>query len=136
MASILVVDDSRTVAGALAAVLKKHHHAVHVAHDGLAALNALYTQDLDLAVLDVRLPHVDGFQLCSAIRASQIAADMPIIMVSGLTKSITIQHALKLGANKYICKPVDDEQFINTVNELLDDALVIKAHGTSQPKSE
>ncbi|MBN1564250.1 MAG: response regulator [Anaerolineae bacterium] len=112
MASILVVEDSPIVSGAMARLLAAHGYKVRVAGDGLVALSALRVFEPDLVLLDVRLPHIDGIQLCLVIRRLKPYADLPIIMLSGLTSQVDRQRALDAGANDYLVKPVDNDTLL------------------------
>lgn len=119
MADILVIDDSPTVSITLEWMLRDHGHRVFTARDGLSALNALYAHRPDLILLDIRMPHIDGIQLCSLIRASASYAHVPIIMLSGLSKPNDIERALDAGANDYLVKPVDDKMLLAVINQHL-----------------
>lgn len=119
MADILVIDDSPTVSITLEWMLRDHGHRVLTARDGLSALNALTAHRPDLILLDIRMPHIDGIQLCSLIRASASYAHVPIIMLSGLSKPNDIERALDAGANDYLVKPVDDKMLLAVINQHL-----------------
>ena len=120
MAKILVVDDSHTIASTVGWLLRNNDHEVRIESDGLAVLNALRVFNPDLLLLDILLPHVDGFQLCLVIRRLAPFADLPIVMMSGLSKPDDIQRALDAGATDYLVKPVDDARLINVINHYLD----------------
>lgn len=119
MAKILVVDDSPTVSSTLEWILCNQRHRVSIARDGLTALNALRSFKPDLVLLDIRLPHVDGIQLCKLIRADARYAALPIIMLSGLSNPTDIQRALDAGANDYIVKPINDDDLLGAIDRQL-----------------
>jgi DNA-binding response OmpR family regulator len=119
MADILVIDDSPTVSITLEWTLRDHGHRVFTARDGLSALNALFAHRPDLILLDIRMPHIDGIELCLMIRSSASYAHLPIIMMSGLSHARDIQRAIDAGANEYLVKPVDDKTLIAVINRHL-----------------
>jgi CheY-like chemotaxis protein len=119
MADILVIDDSPTVSITLEWMLRGYGHRVHIARDGLSALNALYAHRPDLILLDIRMPHIDGIELCLMIRSSASYAHLPIIMLSGLSHARDIQRAIDAGANEYLVKPVDDKTLIAVIDRHL-----------------
>lgn len=94
-------------------------HKVSVARDGLSALNTLRTCNPDLVLLDILLPHVDGIQLCSLIRADPRYTDLPIIMLSGVSNEADIERAFQAGANDYAIKPVNDDVLMNLIQQHL-----------------
>ncbi len=119
MAVILVVDDSPTVSSMVEGILSRHGYAVRVAGDGLVALSALRIFSPDLVLLDIRLPHVDGFQLCLVIRRIAKYATLPIVMLSALSDKADIQHATLAGADDYLVKPVDEDKLVKTIERHL-----------------
>lgn len=119
MANILVIDDSPTVSSTVGWMLRGQGHKVSVARDGLSALNTLRTCHPDLVLLDILLPHVDGIQLCSLIRADPQYTDLPIIMLSGVSNDADIERAFQAGANDYVVKPVNDDYLMDLIQRHL-----------------
>jgi DNA-binding response OmpR family regulator len=118
-ANILVVDDSPTVGNTVGWILSDRGYSVKVASDGLSALNALQTYKPDLILLDIKLPHVDGIELCKMIRERAVYSAVPIVMLSGLSAQTAIERAQQAGANNYIVKPVNDERLIAIIQQEL-----------------
>ena len=118
-ANILVVDDSPTVGNTVGWILSDCGYCVKVASDGLSALNALQTYKPDLILLDIKLPHVEGIELCKMIRERTVYSSVPIVMLSGLSAQTAIERAQQAGANNYIVKPVNDEKLIATIQQEL-----------------
>ena len=116
---ILIVDDSPTIGITTAWILTDHGYQVEVARDGLSALSALRTFSPDLVLLDIRLPHLDGYRLCEILRGKAEYQKMPIIMVSGLSSADSVQRALDAGANQFLAKPVRDERLLAAIKEQL-----------------
>jgi DNA-binding response OmpR family regulator len=119
VAKILVVDDSTTVGITVEWALRDRGHTIQVVSDGLSALNALKAFDPDLVLLDIRLPRVNGFELCALIRKHPCYESLPIIMLSGLSNTADIQCALNAGADDYLVKPIDDGALATVVERHL-----------------
>ena len=120
MPKILVIDDSPTIASTVQWVLRDYSHQVHVERDGLSALNALKEFEPDLILLDIRLPCVDGFQLCQLIRSDPQYDSVPIVILSGLSHADHIRRAREVGANDYITKPIRDDVLIHSITTQLE----------------
>lgn len=103
---ILVVDDEEANRDLLVALIGPLGHEVECAKDGIEALAKLKL-DIDLVLLDVMMPGMDGFKLTEEIRSCEICCDLPIIMVTALTDKESRLRAVESGANDYITKPVD-----------------------------
>jgi DNA-binding response OmpR family regulator len=112
---ILVVDDSPTVGSTVEWALTHHGYRVQVARDALEALAALPDFAPDLIILDIRMPHLDGIQLCEMIRGKAEYDGVPIIMLSGLSGDDSIERAIDAGCDDYITKPVNDEKLLSVV---------------------
>lgn len=119
MAKVLVVEDSATVAGALEHLLRLDGHTVYAARDELTALTSLRAYLPDLVLLDILLPHANGFDLCAAIRRQPTCQSLPIIMISSLADETAIQCAFAVGADAYFTKPFDEAALLATVDQHL-----------------
>jgi sigma-B regulation protein RsbU (phosphoserine phosphatase) len=106
-ARILVVDDSPANRSALARLLHSRGYEALPAADGAEALRLLDAADIDLVLLDVLMPGQSGLEVLEEIRRTRSAADLPVIMATGLDASGDIVRALELGANDYVTKPLD-----------------------------
>lgn len=105
--SLLVVDDERMNRELLARRLRSSGYEVEVAENGEAALAWLETQTVDLVVLDIMMPGIDGLEVLRRVRAQHGATRLPVIMATAKDESQDVIRALKLGANDYVTKPVD-----------------------------
>lgn len=99
---ILIVDDEKEIADLIELFLKSENYEICKCFDGRSALNKINSEEFDLAVLDVMLPDVDGFELCSAIRKKYT---YPVIMLTARTEDIDKISGLTLGADDYVTKP-------------------------------
>ena len=90
----------------------------HVA-DGDAAIDALIAgEEIDLILLDLRLPRRDGFEVLEAVRSGTRTKQVPVVIVSTSDRPDEIARSYKLGANAYVCKPVEFEQMIAAVRAM------------------
>lgn len=99
---ILVVDDEAAIADLVEVYLKNEGYTVHKFDNGTDALNCVERQKLDLAILDVMLPDMDGFTLCQKIRQKHL---FPILMLTAKVEDMDKITGLTLGADDYITKP-------------------------------
>jgi len=119
---ILIVDDNQNNLFTLRALIERHM-AVEVleADSGQAALDiALQDPRIDLVVLDVQMPDMDGFQTASMLKVRQKTRDIPIIFLTAAYKTDEFQQkGYEVGAADYLLKPIDDNQLINKISTYL-----------------
>lgn len=101
-ANILIVDDEQTIADLVEVYLKNENYNVFKFYNGRDALNCIENERLDLAILDVMLPDIDGFSICRQIREMH---NFPVIMLTAKEEEIDKITGLTLGADDYITKP-------------------------------
>jgi two-component system NtrC family sensor kinase len=121
-ATILVVDDDKMIAGFLNDLLTEAGYDVRLVHTGQDALNQLDAADrdeIDLVLLDVMLPDVDGYTVCRRLRASPRTQRLLIIMVTGRDKPTEKTLGLDIGADDYIAKPFDPQELLARVRSML-----------------
>ncbi len=105
--TLLIVDDEEMNRDLLSRRLERRGFAVEVAADGVAALDLLDRVRVDLILLDVMMPGLDGLAVLQRIRASHAHARLPVIMVTAKVQADAIVEALDAGADDYVTKPVD-----------------------------
>jgi two-component system KDP operon response regulator KdpE len=113
---VLVVDDEAETVKYLSANLRVRGYDVITAADGNAALEAFARGAVDLVILDVMMPGLDGFAVCQAIRRT---SDVPIIMLSARGRENDIVRALDLGADDYLTKPFGVAEMLARVRAAL-----------------
>ncbi len=99
---VLVVDDEKMIRSLLKMSLQRMGYEVTTADDGSEALDLFQTQSFDLVLLDILMPNIDGFTVCSELRHT---SDVPIVMLTALNRPDDIVRGLELGADNYITKP-------------------------------
>lgn len=114
---IMVGDDDASVRGLVRAALESEMDVVEAA-DGMAALTELRTEHVDLVVLDIMMPALDGFEVLSRIRGSDRLVQTPVIMLSGRVREADHVRAFKSGADGYLTKPFEVEQLADLVRRL------------------
>ena len=147
MFRILVIDDDKNVRRFMQAVLEEEHYTVFTAGNGEEALALMESQHVDLAVLDIMMPGMDGYTFTRVLRESD--SDLPILMVSAKQLPADRKLAFKVGTDDYMTKPVDPEELLLHIKALLRrakiasdrrlevggvvldyDALTVTGHGT------
>ena len=118
--TILVVEDSQTVATVVQAALVREGFIVILASDGLEALKAALTQRPRLIITDSQMPKLDGHGLLRAIKANPVTADIPVIMRTGRASTEEEQKALEAGFFDFIPKPVQPVRVISRVKRAIE----------------
>src|ERR687895_405880 len=116
LSTILLVDDEESVQRLLAYPLERDGFRVLPAHDGEEALLRFEEESVDLVVLDIMLPKLDGLEVCKRIRAESM---VPIIMLTARDDEFDKVLGLELGADDYITKPFSIREFRSRVRALL-----------------
>ena len=113
---ILIVDDDENIAELISLYLNKECYETQIAADGTSALEAFVEFAPNLILLDVMLPGMDGYQVCTEIRKQ---SNVPIIMLSAKGEVFDKVLGLKIGADDYIVKPFDSNELVARVGALL-----------------
>lgn len=115
-ATVLVIEDNIEVRKILKVMLGHAGYSVLEADNGLAGLSLLADSEVDLILLDVMMPGIDGFDVLKQLRKEYSMVQLPVIMVTALTEQEHVLKALNLGANDYITKPVDFRSTLARIN--------------------
>jgi CheY-like chemotaxis protein len=116
--SILVVDDDEVMRNALKRILEAEGFTVHLAEDGLQLSKVLESARLDLILLDVNLPWVDGLELCRLIKEHATLKNVPLVLVSARKTQEDVQKGFDAGCNDYITKPFDVDHLTGVINKM------------------
>ncbi|MEX2599021.1 MAG: response regulator transcription factor, partial [Dehalococcoidia bacterium] len=119
--SVLVVEDEENILEALKYNLEREGYEVHTANDGARGLEMAREVSPDMAILDVMLPGLDGFEVCRILRRE---TNMPILMLTAKGEEIDRVVGLELGADDYVIKPFSMRELLARVR-----AMLRRAHG-------
>jgi two-component system, OmpR family, response regulator ChvI len=114
--SIVLVDDDRNILTSLRLTLEAEGYKIRTYNDGVSALEGLRETPADLAILDVKMPRMDGMELLRKLRQE---TDMPVIFVTSKDEEIDELFGLKMGADDYISKPYSPRLLIERVKAIL-----------------
>jgi len=116
---VLVVDDSWTDLTLMATALRQGGFDVMTASDGENALTMATVERPDCIVLDVVLPHQNGFQLCRHLKQAEQTRDIPVILVSVKNTPADQRWGLQQGAARYLTKPFDPAMLLQSVQSVI-----------------
>ena len=119
--TVMVVDDSITVRKVTARLLKRQGMEVITAKDGLDAVAQLQEVVPDIMLLDVEMPRMDGFELATQIRNDDNLKHLPIIMITSRTGVKHRERASKIGINRHLGKPFNENELIENIKQLLEE---------------
>ena len=125
MTTILIVEDNEDIAFGLRAALENEGFSVCLTSDGAAGLENAKRTDIDLIVLDLMLPAMDGYRVLRAVRAAGI--DTPILVLTAKGEEVNKVQAFSIGADDYVTKPFGVMELIARVK-----ALMRRAHGARE----
>lgn len=123
MFRILVVEDDAHTRKLMCAVLSQHGYDPLSACDGIEALEMLDSHHVDLIVLDLMMPRMDGYELTEQLRRG--GSDIPILMVTAKEKPVDKRRGFLIGTDDYMVKPVDEEEMILRIAALLRRARIV-----------
>ena len=116
-ASILIVDDNEGILETLSAILEEKGYYTDTAKNGIEAIEKSKTHFYNLALLDIKLPDIEGTKLLTKMKETK--PKMIKIMITGYASLENAVEALNLGADAYVMKPVDPEKLLRVINEKL-----------------
>lgn len=114
---ILIAEDERVIARAIKEGLQQETYVVDVVHDGDDACTALLQDEYDMAILDVMMPEMNGYEVCAAVR--QKGGTVPILLLTAKDQPHDIVRGLDSGADDYLAKPFEFDVLLARVRALL-----------------
>jgi two-component system, cell cycle response regulator DivK len=123
---ILHVEDNSDNRRLVRRVLEAEGYEVVEAQNGIQALQTLFAQSIDLALMDIKMPDIDGNTLASLIRSTPRFSNMPILAMTANVMHGDRERSLAAGCDGYIQKPID----IDTLSQQLERHLAMRRHGT------
>ena len=126
MFHILVVDDDKNIRRLIQALLEAANYTVTTAENGIEALNVFEKEHIDLAVVDIMMPKMDGYEFTKLLRDQN--NNLPILMVSAKQEADDRHKGFKMGTDDYITKPIDEEEMLLRIKALLRRAKIASEH--------
>src|SRR5258708_11898619 len=121
MKKVLVIDDNPTIVELIKyAVNLQGAYQVLVAYDGIQGLERIYAEQPDCVIIDVKMPRMDGYQLVRSLRANTYTANIPLIILSALTRSEDRMMGLLSGVDEYLTKPFKPSALNAAIARVLD----------------
>lgn len=115
---ILVVDDELDILRVVVFVLEKANYEVLEAVDGKEALDLIKEQTPDLILLDLRLPVIDGYEVCRRLKADEKYKSIPVVLLTASGVSLVVQKTKELKVDGYIIKPFSRDELLLKVRKL------------------
>ena len=119
MSTVLIVDDEVMNRKVASKTLHKEGFDIIEAVDGLDAIKKLNSNNVDIILMDLMMPNMNGFEATKIIKIDDKLSHIPLIIVSALSDQTSIDKCLKLGANEYITKPLNLVEFVHKIKETL-----------------
>ena len=116
---ILIIEDDPSFLRAITHIVEKEGYNVVNASNGMRGLRMAKEDKPDLLILDVMLPGIDGFEICSQLRHEPQTAKLPLIMLSAKGQEADKTTGLEVGADEYLTKPVDRAVLLEKVTALM-----------------
>ncbi|HPI39765.1 MAG TPA: response regulator [Pseudobdellovibrionaceae bacterium] len=117
--SILVIEDDESMRSALKRILDSEHYISRIAADATELSSVLDDHPVDLILLDIGLPWINGFELAQMLKEHRDLKAIPLVFISGSASDEDVKKAFKLGADDFLKKPFDIELLKKTLSSLL-----------------
>ena len=119
---ILIVDDEPSIIVPVQFLMEQNGYDVMVAFSGEEAMEIITDKKVDLILLDIMLPVIDGFEVCQRVRENPQWNKIKIILLTALGSDANVEKGLALGADAYITKPFSNVDIVEQVKELLENS--------------
>jgi len=116
MTHICLIDDDQNILASLSLALKSEGYIISTFSDGLSGLNSLKKDDYDIAILDIKMPRLDGLEVLQKLRQT---SNLPVIFLTSKDEEVDQLLGLKMGADDYITKPFSQKLLIERVKAIL-----------------
>lgn len=115
---ILIIDDDQAITVAMSIRLRAAGHQVILASTGEAGLVEADIHRPDVIILDIRMPGIDGYQVCQRLKSTPELGDIPVIFVSANATETTRQKAFEVGGSGFISKPYEPKDVLDAIQSL------------------
>jgi len=116
---ILIVDDTETMRLTQQMMLKDEDCDIEMASNGVEALKKIEQNKPDLVLMDIMMPEMDGIECCRQIKSNDSMSDIKVVMVTTRSEYARVKEAFAAGCDDYINKPINKEELLTKVNDLL-----------------
>ncbi|MCB9073271.1 MAG: response regulator [Bdellovibrionaceae bacterium] len=116
---LLIIEDDETMRAAMKRIFEGEGFKVKTAADGTQLASVLDDSPIDLIILDIGLPWINGYELAKLLKEHEDLKNIPLIFVSGKTSDLDVKKGMNLGADEYIKKPFDVDYIKAVVSKLL-----------------
>lgn len=116
---IFIVDDNPNNLNLLAGILRDHGYGVRMANSGRRAVSTVRSHPPELVMLDIRMPEMDGYEVCEALKADPATSSIPIVFISALDDPFDKVRAFKSGGCDYVTKPFQEQEVVARVENQL-----------------
>ena len=116
---ILIVDDTETMRLTQQMMLKDEDCEIDMATNGVEALEKIQHNRPDLVLMDIMMPEMDGIECCRRIKTDASLSEIKVVMVTTRSEYSRVKEAFAAGCDDYINKPIDKEELLTKVNDLL-----------------
>lgn len=117
--TILVIEDDETMRRALSRIFEADGHSVRSAADGTQLSTVLDDHPIDLIILDIGLPWINGYELAKLLKEHKDLKDIPLVFISAKTSELDVKRGFEVGADDYIKKPFNIDEMKKSVDTLL-----------------
>jgi len=116
---VLIIEDEEEMAYMLKIILKERNYQVINSYDGEEGLKKAYQYKPDLILLDVLLPKIGGYKVCSTLKSNKKYQKIPVVMITAKQEKEDENLSYKIGADAFFTKPFDREKLLKKIEELL-----------------
>ncbi|PIW65364.1 MAG: hypothetical protein COW12_02250 [Candidatus Omnitrophica bacterium CG12_big_fil_rev_8_21_14_0_65_45_16] len=127
---IVLIDDDTDFLELCAKRLRHHGFHVELFDDPAAAMKAIRSERPDLVISDVKMPGLNGFEVCDCLRSQTKTSQVPIILMTGLKDKRQYVESLNVGRIYFLTKPFESDEFLSTIRTALDDSIQFEEHLT------